>query len=166
MLEAYTKGKGNMNYMYEVVMLSEVLKDDVRFRAIIDEAIAKKEVEAYDKYTKESQKSKDQRMKRAEKEAAEAREMSDEEEQKGEGETHKGKKGGKASKTGDGGMDSLVAAIQQKNKAKGENFLDRVIEKYSKPSKSGNKKKRVMEEPTEEEFAAAAARSKKGKGRK
>ena len=38
-LEAYTGAKGDMDHVYETVMLSDVAMDDERIRGIIDEAI-------------------------------------------------------------------------------------------------------------------------------
>ena len=77
-LQAYDQGKGNIDRVYSSVMLSDVLEDDERFRAIIDKAIANGEAETYAKYTNETQKSKDARIRRAkqtrEREAPEAEE--------------------------------------------------------------------------------------------
>ena len=38
-LQAYVEGKGDMDHVYETVMLSDVAVDDERIRSIIDEAI-------------------------------------------------------------------------------------------------------------------------------
>lgn len=38
-LQAYQEGTGDMDHIYETVMLSDVAVDDVRIRGIIDEAI-------------------------------------------------------------------------------------------------------------------------------
>lgn len=38
-LAAYEEGKGDMDYIYETVILSGVAVDDQRFRSIVDEAI-------------------------------------------------------------------------------------------------------------------------------
>src|SRR5690349_3015207 len=42
-LAAYESGKGNMDEVYEKVMLSDVMVDDERFREIINEAIRRGE---------------------------------------------------------------------------------------------------------------------------
>lgn len=38
-MAAYEEAKGDMDHIYETVMLSDVAVDDERFRSIIDEAI-------------------------------------------------------------------------------------------------------------------------------
>ena len=38
-LQAYVEGRGDMDHVYETVMLSDVAVDDERIRSIIDEAI-------------------------------------------------------------------------------------------------------------------------------
>lgn len=55
LLAAFEQFKGDLDRVYEVVMLSSVLEDDERFRAIIDKAIADGEVKGWKKYTEESE---------------------------------------------------------------------------------------------------------------
>lgn len=154
-----------MNVIYQTVMLSDVLEDDERFREIIDEAISKEEVEAYDKYTKETQKSKEQRIKNAERRV---KEFDAQEEKKKE----KANKAGKASAKPGDDESSLAALIQQRQKARGggASFLDKLEEKHSnlENSRGKGKKRRAAEEdePSEEAFEATAERFKKNKGRK
>ncbi len=68
-LAAYEDSEGNMDGIYESVMLSDVVQDDKRFRAIIDAAIADGDVPAFDAYTKESKKARQKRLKAAGREA-------------------------------------------------------------------------------------------------
>lgn len=158
-LKAYTRGKGNMDVVYEMVMTSDVLEDDTRFRGIIDEAIAAGEVEAFKKYTEETDKSKERRIKRAEREAKEAEEELTKIEKKNAAKSKKGN-----SKKGNDD-DSLMALIQQRQKS-GASMFDHLEEKYGKDTKVGSKKRSAMEEPPEEAFAATAERLKKNKTRK
>lgn len=161
---AYDKYKGDMDGIYETVMLSDVLVDDERFRRIIDEAIESGDVKAYKAYTKESAKSKQARVKAAQGESREAEDYAKElgvhdklfgdkkGGAKGKGKQAKGK--GK-----DNPEDVLAALISSRQKDRGEDFFDHLAEKYgAKKSAKGKKKKAVEEEPDEAAFQAAAAR--------
>lgn len=155
-LAAYEKHKGNMDRLYQDVMLSEVLEDDERFRAIIDKAIEDGEVEGYPKYTEESEKSKKSRVatarKRMAKDAKEAEKASEE----------LAVNGKSSKKSKDAGMGDLAALIQQRQKGRADNFFDNLEAKYAPKSKKAGSK-RTMEEPPEEAFARNA---KKGKGKR
>jgi len=172
-LAAYTEHEGNMDKVYETVMLSNVLEDDERFRKIIDEAIENGDVEGYRRYTKESKASKEKRIRLAREEGDEAVQHAKDlgiYDQVFGGGKGKGKK--KAANP-----DDELKAMILKNQQKRGNFLDRLEAKYAQ--KSGDKKKgrkRVSdedeedeagleqgEEPSEEAFQAAAARLKKKK---
>ncbi|ELR07939.1 hypothetical protein VC83_00077 [Pseudogymnoascus destructans] len=159
-LAAYEKGEGDMDVVYEMVMLSDVVVDDKRFREIINDAIREEKVEAYNKFTKESKSSKRERTKAAKDEANEAMEYAEE----------LGIKdklfGGKKSKKDDGqdGLKALIMKRQQDLQEQGDGFLDRLAAKYAEPEKKGKRggkgrKKTVVEdEPTEEDFQKASAR--------
>ncbi|KFY87631.1 hypothetical protein V500_06861 [Pseudogymnoascus sp. VKM F-4518 (FW-2643)] len=160
-LAAYEKGKGDMDVVYEMVMLSDVVVDDKRFRDIINTAIQEKKVTAYNKFTKESENSKRKRTKLAKDEANEAMEYAEE----------LGIKdklfGGKTSKKDDGqdGLKALIMKRQQDRQAQGDGFLDRLAAKYAEPEKKGKRnakgkknKAAVDDGPTEEELQKASAR--------
>lgn len=159
-LVAYEKYKGKMNAIYESVMLSNVLEDDERFRAIIDAAIESGDVKSYKAYTNESQKSKDARVAAAKGEATEAEEYAKElgvhDKLFGEKKGAKGK--GKAQKNKENSEDSLAALIRGRQKERGDAFLDALAEKYGATTSKRSKKKPVEEEPDEEAFQAAAAK--------
>lgn len=166
-MAAYQKFKGNMNAIYETVMLSDVLKDDERFRSIIDEAIANEDVPAHTKYTKESTKSKEARVKAAHEEwsAAEdyAKKLGVAEKLFGNKE---GGKKGKSKKESEAGLLALIQGNQKSRQQTQDDFLDKIAAKYAPPAKKGGKgKKRVADEDdiSEEAFQAAAARLKKGR---
>jgi DnaJ family protein C protein 9 len=148
LLEAYTKFKGDMSKIYQVVMHSDVLSDDSRFRTLIDGAIKDGEVEGFKTYTEESEKSKQNRIKTAKRRIAEW-----EAEQKKEAAV--GKKGKKAA---DSEAD-LAALIRGKQAGRGSKFLEHLEEKYAAGGKGKSRKR--DEEPPEEAFAATAARAKK-----
>ncbi|KAI1106561.1 DnaJ domain-containing protein [Jackrogersella minutella] len=164
LLIAYEEFEGNMDNIYESVMLSNVLEDDERFRAIIDEAIAKGYVHEYETYTRESKKSKKARIKAAQNESNEAevyaKELGVHEKLFGS----RDKKGGKGKSKKGSSEDDLAALIRSNQQNRG-NFLDNLAAKYGAAPSSKKGKKRAIpeEEPSEEAFQAAAARLKKGR---
>lgn len=164
-LAAYEKHAGNMDRLYQDIMLSDVLEDDDRFRAIIDKAIADEEVEAHRKYTHESEKSRKARLttarKRREKEAKEAEKASQ------ELADSKKAPSSKAGKKGEGDLSDLAALIQQRQKGRAEGFFDHLEAKYAAPPAKGKKgAKRAaaadLDEPSEEAFAKNRKASKAG----
>ncbi|OIW25132.1 DnaJ domain-containing protein [Coniochaeta ligniaria NRRL 30616] len=158
LLVAYEQYKGDMNKIYETVMLSDVLEDDERFRGIIDEAIASGDVPSFKKYANESQKSREARIKHAKQEAGEAEEYAK------ELGVHD-KLFGKKKKTKKDSEADLAALIRRNQDSRGS-FLDNLAEKYgAAPKSKGKGKKRVVDEdePDEEAFQAAAAKLKKPK---
>ncbi|KAJ5136334.1 hypothetical protein N7448_004888 [Penicillium atrosanguineum] len=153
LLEAYEKFEGSMDHIYDTVMLSNVLDDDVRFRAIIDKAIADEEVEAFAKYIDETEDSKKARIKSAQKEAKQA------EKHAKKIEADKKKKAAASSKTSKGsaaGEDDLLAMISKRQKDRGQGFMAHLEEKYG----GKGKKRGAADEPPEEAFAAVGARKK------
>lgn len=122
---AYMDSKGNMDYILEAVPFTNC-DEEPRLHDIIQDLIAQKEVPEYKAFTQEDEKKKQRRRRKWAKEAEEAERLEEEK---------------KASKDG---MDSLVLAIQSRNKNRGEqseNFFDSLIEKYSaKASKKSSKR--------------------------
>lgn len=168
LLIAYEECEGDMDQVYERVMLSDVVEDDERFRKIIDEAIETGDVPSFAAYKKENKRKRAARAKAAKAEEQEAEEMAKElgVHDKIFGGKAKGKKGKGNSE------DDLLALIQKRQQDRAEGFLDHLAEKYGAKAKtsSGKKgKKRAAEEdedeeePSEEAFQAAAARLKKAK---
>jgi len=158
-IEYYNKYKGNMNMIYESVLVSNVLEDDERFRSILDEAIAKGEIEGFDKYVNESDASKDKRVKKAQREAREVEEMQSQRDEKQNQREEKEivKKTAKTAK-GNGNIDDLAALIQKKHKARsGGSFLDKLEAKYT-TNKKKSKRAAPDDEPSEEAFQAARAK--------
>lgn len=156
-----------MDGIYERVILSDVLQDDERFREIIDKAINDDDVWDYPAYTKETKRKREARLRRArtegQKEEREAEEYAKElgvHDKLFGSKTSKGSKGGKASKAKAGSEDALAALIQKRQQDRsGDNFLDRLAEKYGASSKGKKGKKRASppDEPPEELFEAAKA---------
>lgn len=141
-LTAYEKHKGSMVKLYQEVMLSDMTKDEDRFRKIIDDAIEADEVEAWEKYTQESESARRKRITQAKRnmEANEARQL--------EKELGKKKQGGQ--KAGTGGDFDLAAMIQGRQKGRAAAFAD-LEEKYAPKGKKGQR-----DEPSEEAFARNA----------
>ncbi|KAJ5089786.1 hypothetical protein N7532_008470 [Penicillium argentinense] len=157
LLAAYEANEGDLDGIYESVMLSNVLDDDERFRAIIDQAIVDGEVKEYAQYTEESEDKRQKRVKRAQKEAREAEKLSK------KLENDKKKKAAKASKASAGNEDDLLALINKRQQQRGQGFLAHIEEKYGQPN---GKKRGPPDEPSEEAFAAVGARkSKDGKSK-
>ena len=155
LLNSYEAHEGDLDKVYEDIMLSNVLDDDERFRAIIKQAIADGEVTDWPQFSNESPKKKSRRAASARKEAAEAMELAKElgveEKLFGNGKGN-GKKG-KGKKKGDGDESSLMALIQQRQKDRAGNFFANLEAKYAPTSKSGKGKKRdAHDEPPEEAF--------------
>ncbi|KAF1845220.1 DnaJ-domain-containing protein [Cucurbitaria berberidis CBS 394.84] len=155
-IKAYNKSKGNLRAIYELVMLSDILLDDDRFRQIIDEEIAKGTIEVYPTYARETdetrQSAKDAEQKRRE-------DYDRRQGKKGEVEQTTGKPKAKSKKKGAGDMADLAALIQQRQKSRAGNFFDNLEAKYTSTSR-GSKRSTPMEEPPEEAFQATAARKK------
>ncbi|KEY66839.1 hypothetical protein S7711_05193 [Stachybotrys chartarum IBT 7711] len=162
-LIAYEQHEGNMDLVFETVILSDVVEDDARFRKIIDEAIKSEDVPAFPAYTKESRKKRQARVKNAKAEAEEAEVYAKE---LGVHDKLYGNK--KSRKREESSEDVLAALISKRQHARSENFLDHLAEKYGATSAKTKKgKKRVAkeeeEEPSEEAFQAAAGRLKSAK---
>lgn len=166
-IAAYMEGEGDMQRIYEEVMLSDALEDEERFRRWIDEEIEAGRVEAYPAYVKEGKKEREKRMKAAKREREEAEEYAKElgvhEKLYGNGEAANGtpkKKG----KKGEEDLGGLAALIQQRNKERSKDFFADLEAKYA--PKKGKKRKSGVEEtdePPEEAFERTAKRAKKAK---
>ncbi|EPE08970.1 hypothetical protein F503_04557 [Ophiostoma piceae UAMH 11346] len=175
-LKAYARYKGNMDGVYEAVMLSDVLEDDDRFRKIIDDAIAAGDVKAFARYTGETAAAKRARKAAASSESLEAEEYAKElgvhdklfgksknkkitseststtnTAKKGKG-AAAGKKGGKSKVEDD--QAGLAALIRGRQQDRAASFLDNLAAKYgaTEPKKKGKKgKKRQAQEDDEAE---------------
>lgn len=193
-LAAYGRARGSMDGVYESVMLSSVLDDDARFRAIIDAAIAAGDVRAFAAYTAETKKTRAARVAGAQRESREAEDYAKElgvhdklfgsgaktsgsaKDSKGS----KGKRGGRAKDADDDSQAGLAALIQKRQQDRSATFLDNLAAKYGatepkSKAKKGGKRKAADEdagededdgEPSEEAFQAAAARLKSSKAAK
>jgi DnaJ family protein C protein 9 len=152
-LAAYEEFEGDMNGVYESVMLSNVLEDDARFREVIDAAIEADEVPRFSAYAKETKKSRQARVKAAKKEAQEADELAKE-----LGVYEKLRGGGKKSKKD---SEAGLAALIQRNQSSRMGALDKLAEKYGAVPKPGKAKKRGAKELepdiSEEQFQAIQA---------
>ncbi|KAF4982299.1 hypothetical protein FZEAL_2048 [Fusarium zealandicum] len=161
-LIAYEQCEGDMDELYERVILSDVLEDDERFRKIIDDAIESDDVPSFSTYTRESKKKRQTRVKKAQ---AEANEAEDYAKELGVHDKLFGDKKGKKKKGKGSSEDDLAALIQKRQQGRSESFLDHLAEKYgakeSKPKKG--KKRAIEEEPSEEAFQAAAAKLRSSK---
>lgn len=159
LLAAYEQSKGNMDALFELVILSNVVEDEERFRAIIDQAIEDEDVPSFRAYTQETKSKRAARLRRARDEANEAEDYAKElgvhDQIFGD---KKGKKKSKASSE-----EGLAALIQRRQQDRSESFFDHLEAKYGTPGRGKKGKKRVAgDEPSEEAFQAAAAKLKSG----
>ncbi|KAL8421540.1 hypothetical protein RB596_002349 [Gaeumannomyces avenae] len=157
LMVAYEEGEGDMEHVYEVVMLSDPLADDDRFRAIIDAAIAAGTVPREQKEAEDYAKELGVHDKlfggggSADKAAG------------GKGKAAKAKGKGKG-KSGEADESALAALISKRQADRGSDFLDRLAEKYDAQPKRSKKRGRAdldVDEPPEEAFQATAARKEK-----
>jgi len=137
-------------------MLSSPLEDEDRFRGILDAAIAAGTVVAHKKYTQETERSRKARMERARREARQAEKRREKEKEAG---AEGGK--GKGAKGNGGSMDDLAGLIQQRQKARAEDFFTSLKAKYA--PKKGKKRPSPEDEPPEEAFQRNVVKGKKGK---
>jgi DnaJ family protein C protein 9 len=158
---SYINNEGDMDALFEEVMLSNPIDDESRFRKIIDEEIDAKRVEGYPAYLKESKSKRKKRVTEARKEAEEAMEMAEE---LGVKEKLFGSDGPKSSasskkkgKKGEEDLSGLTALIQQRQKDRQDTFFADLEAKYAPKGKKGaggksKRSARVMDEPPEEAF--------------
>lgn len=160
LLVAYEECEGDMDQVYERVMLSDVVEDDERFHRIINEAIEQGDVRALAAYTKESKRKRTARVKAAKAEADEAEGYAK------ELGVHGKLFGEKNKKSKAGSENDLAALIQKRQQDRSAGFLDRLAEKYgaTEPKAKKGKKRPMQDEPSEEAFQAAAAKLKGPKG--
>lgn len=159
LLEAFEKHKGDMDKVYRTVMLSNVLDDDKRFRAIINKAILECEVTDWPKFTEEPKEKREKRVRVAKREAEQAKELAKElgleDKLYGKGRKRKTKKA--AESEGD-----LMALIQQRRKNHATNFLDNLEAKWAANEVKGTKRKSAAHtEPPEEAFERNRAKTTK-----
>ena len=162
LLDAFTRAKGNMNKVYEEVMLSNPLEDEKRFRKILDQAIKAGDVHAFTKFRNESPKSVDRRMQKAKKEAREAEKAAKEMGLDKDGADTVDDTGANPGNAG------LAAIIQQRQKQRAGDFIADLEARYAqKESKNSKRRKKrpsdVLDEPPEEAFQKTARRGKKTK---
>ncbi|KAI1000756.1 hypothetical protein K3495_g7441 [Podosphaera aphanis] len=157
LLAAYTTYQGKWEKIYEVVMLSDPLEDEDRFRDIIDNAIKVGDVDSYKAYTEETDKAKKRRINAALKERKNAAKMA----------TKAGKDASRMSDATGGDDTSSLQALILKNQAGRSSFLDSLEAKYAaleKEPKAKKGRKRPSDEPSEEAFLATQARMKLSNG--
>ncbi|XP_077115217.1 dnaJ homolog subfamily C member 9 [Ranitomeya variabilis] len=122
-IQAYMDFEGDMDNIMDSVIFAEI-DDEPRIKDIIQKAINKKEVPAYDAFVKESKKKRERRKKRAHEEAVEAEALK------------------KEMGLGDG-EDNLKALIQKRQQDKEkefDSFTAQLEAKYCNNTKKGGKK--------------------------
>jgi DnaJ homolog subfamily C member 9 len=168
-LVAYTKAKGNMDEIYENVILSNVLTDDERFRKIIKDAIENEQVITYKAFTHESDHVRKTRVKKARKEAKEAEEYARELNLPASFFSGKDAAIGDKKARKQNAEDTLKTLIQQRQQGRQQFFFDQLESKWLPPEKDKTEKgekrekgkkgpkgskenKRPIDEPPEEAF--------------
>lgn len=154
-IAAYVTGEGDLDFLFEEVMLSDPVADEDRFRSIIDHEIAEQRVEAYAAYVGETKASRKKRRAKAEREARLAEETARE---LGVGDELFKKKNGKGGEDHSG----LAALIQTRQRERATDFFADLEAKYAPAPKKG-KKRAAVEEPPEEAFARTEKRRKRSR---
>jgi DnaJ family protein C protein 9 len=165
---AYKKSRGNLDKIYESVMLSDILEDDERFRKIIDEGIEQGLLESYPIYERDNNDAAREKIKAAERKRRENWDkkhggVTEATEKAKAKQNSKAKKGGAG---GTGGLADLQALIQGRQRARMGGFdsvVDRLEEKYAAKSRSKKRATPMDTEPSEEEFLAAQKKLNMGK---
>ena len=156
LLKAYEGAKGDLNKVFNEVMLCNVLDDDVRFRELLDRAIADGRGTAWDAYVNEPETKRKRRWKRAEKEAEEAKELGKEIEERSKkrkreklGEMDEVAGARNKQKRERESVKELAAAIAGRHVFENgkDGFLARLEAKYAKPAKKKGGKKGEQEGP-------------------
>ncbi|RKF64120.1 putative J domain-containing protein [Erysiphe neolycopersici] len=157
LISAYNESKGKWDYIYEVVMLSDPLEDEDRFRVILDQAIQDGEIQSFKSYVHESRNAKKRRIESRLREKEELAELA-----MAAGAEDLLKPQSKIE-----GEASLKALIH-KNQMGRKSFLDQLEARYAQPkskikgAKTIKSRKRVFQEndiePSDEEFMLARKR--------
>ncbi|XP_068113737.1 dnaJ homolog subfamily C member 9 [Hyperolius riggenbachi] len=121
-IQAYLDFEGDMDSILESVIFAGV-DNEPRIREVIQKAIKKKEVPAFDAFVKEPKKKREQRKKRAHEEAKEAEEMKKE---LGLGDE-------------DADLKALIQKRQKDREQELDGFMAKLEEKYGNKSKKGGK---------------------------
>ncbi|KAI9806036.1 MAG: hypothetical protein M1833_004443 [Piccolia ochrophora] len=165
LLAIYVKSEGDLDAVFEQVMLSNPLEDEDRFRVILDDAIKTGEVEAYEAYTTEPMTKRKRRTERAKREEREAMKLA---KKLGVEKQMFGKTNKKQTTDASGDEAALLAMIQQRQKGRAEGFLERLEQKYAasgqKKGSKAKKRQRSFEDedgPPEEAFQRNAAKKSK-----
>jgi DnaJ family protein C protein 9 len=160
LLSAYEKYEGKWNKMYQVVMLSDPVDDEERFRKIIEEAIEKGEVKEYEIFRNESKASKAKRMKKARAEEGEAAELA---KKLGASKMLDGAKEEKSKaakkRKAEGHMNDLAAIIQSRQASRMGAMIAHMESKYGAVDGDGLD----PDEPSEEAFQKTRKRMSKVK---
>ncbi|KAL6717419.1 hypothetical protein ACLMJK_005334 [Lecanora helva] len=177
-LKAYKKTKGSMEKVFDQVMMSNPLYDEVRFRELIEAAIKAGEVEDYASFRNEPEGKRLRRQRRAAKESTEAMEYAKElgvydtlfnSGQAGAKTNGKGSSKAQTANAKKESQESALANLIQKNRtAKASSFLDDLEAKYVglQEAQNGKQKakggsKRRLDEPPEELFEKNRQKRKK-----
>ncbi|KAK6538057.1 hypothetical protein TWF694_010947 [Orbilia ellipsospora] len=193
LLAIFEEVEGDMDKLFENVILSDPIADETRFRKIIDAAIKEGEVQAHSAYVNEPKKARVARRKNAEKESKEAmdyakelgvydklfgkdskqpdvEEVDDEEPAaptRGKKKAVAAKKKKKESNPEDDPNHPLAALIrsrQNDRQGKMSSFFDNLEAKYAQPAAPKRGKKRASVEPEPSEEEFAAIQARLGGG--
>lgn len=146
-LIAYKISQGDLDKIFNSVMLSNPLEDEDRFRKILNDAIAAGEVEAYRAFTHEKEDKRRRRHKRA---CGEGREAEEYAKKLGVWDDLFGNAKTKSKSKSKEPDAALMDMIQNRKKGASTQFLDNLEAKYG--GQQQKDKKRKFEEPPEELF--------------
>ncbi|KAE8738462.1 hypothetical protein FOCC_FOCC016059 [Frankliniella occidentalis] len=129
--KAYLHGKGSMDWILEAVPFTNTDEED-RLRELLKPFMDSGEIPVYKRFTNENPKKTAARKRKYEREAKEAEELAAE---------YGLDKNKKSEDDGDGSLMAIIKARQGQRLIDGENFLDRLAEKYAAKVAKGSKKK-------------------------
>ena len=153
-LDAYEWNNGSITGVFDDVIFSNALADEGRFRKYIDSAIAAGEVESLDDYANETEAGKAKRKKLAERESAEAiqhaKDIGVYESVFGDGES------------GSGTQNDLASLIQQRQKQRGNAFLEEMAAKYGPRKTTKMRRTKKKKRKIDDAFSRELEKSRRG----
>jgi DnaJ family protein C protein 9 len=152
---AYTRFNGNLESIYNAVMLSDILEDDERFRSILDEEIERGNIQSLPAYERANNDAARDKAK-----AAERKRRDDFDKRHGTDAVEKTKAKQGRKKKEPSSMGDLAAMILSRQKNR-ENVMENIAAKYS--SKPGSKKRGSVFDDMPSEDAFQATREKLNK---
>lgn len=145
-LQYFELGEGNMDYVFECVILSDMAEDWDRFTKIIDDAIENGECPNFRRYSTQTKRERMAKVRKARQmKEAEAKEAENYAKEMGIHDEIFGDKGQKDKAEPEDGLAALIRKRQHDRASASDAFLDGLAEKYGAAAKTKKSKKRKVE---------------------